>query len=183
MEVTGMAHLFLSGHGGWHPKLGYTKVPADCSVNFYTHFAKLLITGMEYQILRGTYTEVESTFGQWTMVPNMKLYGQPEQWTKRSEKELKRDVWGQNAMVFALDDEDDEATLSEIFAEINNGPRLPENLEFHWLACSEVQLRKAGGADIGFNAGDFNHDKGSGGRYRNQSKRGKWKDIRGELKR
>ena len=178
-----MAHVFLSGHGGWHPKLGYTKVPAGCSVNFYTHFAKLLITGMEYRILRGDYNQVESNFPQFSMVPNMKLYGQPEAWTQKSENELQSNAWGANAMIYALDDEDDETTLSEIFAEINENPRLPEDLEFHWLACSEVQLRKAGGADIGFNAGDFNHDRGSGGRYRNQSRRGTWKDIRGDLKR
>ena len=163
--------------------MGYTKVPADCSVHFYTHFAKLLITGMEYQILRGDYTQIESTFSQFSMVPNMKLYGQPQEWTEKSEKELNNSVWGKNAMVFTLQDEGDEATLSDLFSEIDNGPRLSESLEFHWLACSEVQLRKAGGADIGFNAGDFNHDRGTGGRYRNQSRRGKWKDIRGELKR
>jgi hypothetical protein len=181
-----MINVFLSGHGGWHPNQGYAKVPANCTVYFYTHFAKLLMTGMERQILRGEYKQVERTHTEFNMVPNMKLYGQPEAWTKSAEENLSEAAWGKSSTIIALDDEDDETTLSEIFAELNEGPRVPEELHFHWLCCSHVGLKSAGGADIGFNASDFNHNKnyqGIAGRYRNQNKRGVYKAIRGELKR
>ena len=181
-----MIHIFLSGHGGWSPSLGYTKVPANCTVTFYTHFAKLLMTGMERQILRGDYTEVDRTHTEFKMVPNMKLYGQPESWTKSAEENLSEAAWGNSSKVVSLDDEDDVTTLSELFEELNEGPKLPEEVNFHWLCCSHVGLKAAGGADIGFNASDFNHNKnyqGISGRYRNQNKRGVYKAIRGDLKR
>ena len=181
-----MINVFLSGHGGWSPSLGYTKVPPNCTVIFYTHFAKLLMTDMEGQILRGDYTQVERAHKQFNMVPNMKLYGQPDAWTRSAEDNLNEAFWGADAKVVALDDEDDEMTLSEMFAELNEGPKLPEEVTFHWLCCSHVGLKAAGGADIGFNASDFNHNRnyqGISGRYRNENKRGVFKAIRGELKR
>ena len=41
--------IFLSGHGGWEPSQGYTKLPKGCKIHFYTHFAKNMMTGMEHQ--------------------------------------------------------------------------------------------------------------------------------------
>ena len=52
-----MANIFISAHGALKPAFGYTKVPRGVTVVFYTHFAKNLITGMEYKVLEGSYLE------------------------------------------------------------------------------------------------------------------------------
>lgn len=179
-------HIFLSGHGGWTPSNGFIKVPARCSVHFYTHFAKLLLTDMEEKILRGQWKQTERSHGPYTNVPNMTLYGQPADWTKRAEKRLNRSVWGQNAHVLAAPDEDDQATLEELFDSLLEVGPLPEEVHFHWLCCSHVSLKPAGGADIGFNASDFVHNpkhQGLSGRYRNENTKGVFKPIIGELRR
>jgi hypothetical protein len=183
MDVT---HIFLSGHGGWTPSNGFTKVPARCTVHFYTHFAKLLMTGMSEKILRGTWKQAERSHGAFMMVPNMTLYGQPAEWTEKAERQLNRSVWGNDADIFAAPDEDDKGTLSELFDLMTEDGPLPLEVHFHWLCCSHVSLRKAGGADIGFNASDFIHNpnyQGLSGRYRNKNKNGVFKPIIGELKR
>jgi hypothetical protein len=179
-------HIFLSGHGGWSPASGYTTVPARCSLHFYTHFAKLLLTDMEVKVLRGQWTTVERSHAAFTTAPNMTLYGQPAEWTERANKRLNRSVWGEDAQVFAAPDEDDQATLSQLFEVLTEAGPLPQDLHFHWLCCSHVELKAAGGADIGFNASDFVHNpnyQNLSGRYRNKNKKGVFKPIVGELKR
>ncbi len=179
-------HIFLSGHGGWTPSDGFTKVPARCAVHFYTHFAKLLMTDMEEKILRGKWTHAERSHGAFMTVPNMTLYGQPADWTKNAKKRLNRSVWGNDAEILAAPNEDDQINLSELFDLLTEEGPLPEDLNFHWLCCSHVSLKEAGGADIGFNASDFVHNpkyQGLSGRYRNENKKGVFKPIVGELKR
>lgn len=179
-------HIFLSGHGGWTPSSGFTKMPARCSLHFYTHFAKLLMTDMETKILAGSWRTVERSHGPYMTAPNMTLYGQPAAWTQRAEKALDHGVWGADATILALPDEDDEATLSELFEEMIKAGPLEEDVHFHWLCCSHVDLKPAGGADVGFNASDFVHNsgyQGLSGRYRNENQRGVFKPIIGELKR
>lgn len=179
-------HIFLSGHGGWKPSSGYTQLPARCHLHFYTHFAKLLQTVMEVKILSGAWKATERSHGPFSAVPNMTLYGQPKAWTRRAEKNLSKAAWGSTAEVLALPDEDDEATLAQLFEEIAGADVPPEDVHFHWMCCSHVDLKPSGGADVGVNATDFADNlsyQGNSGRYRNENRRGTYKPILGELKR
>jgi hypothetical protein len=161
-------HLFVSGHGGWKPDYGYTQVPRGMQVNFYTHFAKNLMTGMEYKILAGTYTEKDRSIGEYCQCPNMRVSGQPDDWTTKSEASLSTAFWGDKAAVLGVP-QGDSAHLSDLFSEIGGHMRnegVTETIEVHWLACSTLQLKQVGGAAFGLNADDFGHHTDKAGRYR-----------------
>ena len=156
-----MRQIFLSGHGGWTPKQGYTSVPKGCKINFYTHFAKNLITGMEYQILEGKYTEIERTIDEFNQCPNMILSGQEASWTERSKNKLKHrnDIdWG-----LITPPEHGRYALSQIFAYYE---KKQEAVELHWMACQTLGLKSAGGSAVGVNAGDFAHDSSKPAQFR-----------------
>ncbi|AFL74229.1 putative adhesin [Thiocystis violascens] len=68
--------VFLAGHGEWDPENGFTQVPRGCSVAFYTHHAKTLLTNAAYQVVDGTYGgEPENVIGEYKQVPNMTQIG------------------------------------------------------------------------------------------------------------
>lgn len=156
-----MRQIFLTGHGGWKPSQGYTKVPKGCKINFYTHFAKNLITGMEYKILEGSYADIERTINQFMTCPNMVLSGQDVSWTEASKKRLKgrQDIdWG-----LITPPVKGRHQLSQIFAYFE---KKQEEVEFHWMACQTLQLRQVGGRAFGLNAGDFAHDPTTPAQFR-----------------
>jgi hypothetical protein len=156
-----MKQVFLSGHGGWTPKQGYTNVPKGCKINFYTNFAKNLITGMEYQILDGSYTNIDRTINEYMQCPNMLLSGQDKSWTDKSKERLKN----RNDIDWALitPPEKGRHMLSSIFAYFETKS---EAVEFHWLACQTLQLKQVGGRAHGLNAGDFAHDPSQPAQFR-----------------
>jgi len=153
--------LFLSGHGGWKPVNGYTQVPKGCSITFYTNFAKNLITGMEYQILAGTYHESDRTIREYMSCPNMQLSAQDDDWTQKSRSELAK---RHDANCVLFESPPDGLALADLF-EAWVGQNLPA-VDFHWMACQTLQLKKVGGRAFGLNAGDFAHDPSRPGRYR-----------------
>lgn len=159
-----MANLFLSGHGGWKPEYGYTNVPRGVSVVFYTHFAKNLITGMEYKILDGSYTTVDRVIGEFSPCPNMQISGQDDEWTKKSESKLNKAHWGNDAAVIGVP-KGESGKLDEFFDALAGEMRQRDTLTIHWLACSTLQLKQVGGRSHGLNAGDFQHEA-KPGRYR-----------------
>jgi hypothetical protein len=164
-----MPHIFISGHGGWKPEYGFTQVPRGVKVHFYTHFAKNLMTDMEYRILDGSFTDKDRTIEEYAQCPNMRASGQPDSWTETSENKLNKAVWGNDSMVVGVP-EGDAANLAELFKELDvlmNG--VDETLEIHWLACSTVQLKQVGGRSHGLNAADFRHHGDKPGRYRIRS--------------
>lgn len=156
-----MKQVFLSGHGGWTPDKGYTAVPAGCKINFYTDFAKLLMTDMEYQILDGTYSDVERTIEEFKQCPNMTLYAQATSWTEESKKRLQ----SRNDIDWALVTlgGNKRIQLSSVFKYFANKQ---ENAEFHWLACQDLGLKAVGGQDHGVNACDFKHHDDAPARFR-----------------
>lgn len=67
--------IYLTGHGGWTVKNGYTKVPKNCTFTFYTQNAKLMLASDVYKLIKGTYVgtadmEVDALHN----VQNMTLY-------------------------------------------------------------------------------------------------------------
>nr|WP_156799106.1 hypothetical protein [Gemmatimonas aurantiaca] len=160
-----MANMFLSGHGGWKPAFGYVQVPRGVSVAFYTHFAKNLITGMEYKILDGSYTTVDRVIGEYSQCPNMQISGQEAAWTTKSESKLNKAYWGDKSMVIGVP-EGQNGKLQEFFDLLSKTMNRGDTCTIHWLACSTLQLSQVGGRNHGLNAGDFKHDPNSQGRYR-----------------
>lgn len=154
-------HIFLSGHGGWEPSQGYTQVPRGCKVHFYTHFAKNLITGMEYKILEGTYNNIERTIDEFMMCPNMLLSEQEESWTQASRAALAR---RNDPDCVLLPAPSEGFTLNQLFSAWADAGL--DSAEFHWLACQTLKLRQVGGRNFGLNAGDFAHENTNPGRYR-----------------
>ncbi|MDX2151854.1 MAG: hypothetical protein SFV54_14035 [Bryobacteraceae bacterium] len=154
-------HVFLSGHGGWKPSQGYTNVPKGCKIHFYTNFAKNLITGMEYQILEGTYNTIDRTIEEYKSCPDMRLSAQDDSWTKKSEASLAK---RNDSNCVLLPSPPGGLLLSELF-KLWNDSQLP-GVEFHWLACQTLGLSQVGGRQYGLNAGDFRHDTSQPGRYR-----------------
>lgn len=132
--------VFLSGHGGWKPKNGFTQVPKGCKINFYTSFAKNLITGMEYMILEGTYTTVDRTIDQFMSCPNMQLSAQPDDWTRTSKEKL---ATRHDADCILLPSPPGGLSLAGLF-ELWMHEDLPP-VEFHWLACQTRGLKQVGG--------------------------------------
>ncbi|WP_425091460.1 putative adhesin [Tropicimonas sp. S265A] len=156
--------VFLSGHGGWKPESGYTRLPKGCKIHFYTDFAKNLITGMEYQILRGDYTDIQHSVDEYMQCPDLRLSSQDEKWTKRSETELaKRNDPDCSIMIAPAGG----ATLSELFQSWTKGNS--GEVEFHWMACQTLGLKQVGGRSHGLNAGDFSHSDKAKARYRIKS--------------
>ena len=156
-----MLQAFLSGHGGWTAAQGYVQVPKGCKVHFYTNFAKNLITGMEYMILEGTYTEIDRTIDEYHQCPNMKLSSQDKSWTDKSSAKLKarKDIdW---ALVTAPAGK--SVTLNDVFEYYKQKNQVAE---FHWLACQTLGLQQVGGWKFGLNAGDFAHDASKPAQYR-----------------
>ncbi len=170
-----MKHLFLSGHGGWKPDYGYTKVPRGVSVYFYTHFAKNLMTGMERQILAGTFTKNDRIITEFSQCPNMKISGQPDDWTTTAENALNKSHWGNDSTVVGVP-EGEEANLSELFDAFSGDMRQGDEVCIHWIACSTLQLKQVGGRAMGLNAGDFQHNPGNG-RYRIRNPDGSFRWI------
>ena len=156
-----MKQVFLSGHGGWTPQQGYTQVPKGCKINFYTHFAKNLITGMEYKILEGSYNEIERTIEEYKQCPNMKLSGQEASWTQKSKDKLK----GRTDIDWALLTPPEKGfySLSSVFKYF---AEKRESVEFHWMACQTLGLKQVGGRGFGLNAGDFAHDPSTPAQFR-----------------
>jgi hypothetical protein len=126
------------------------------------------MTGMEYKILAGTYTEKDRSIGEYNQCPDMRVSGQPDEWTAKSEANLSTAFWGAAAAVIGVP-EGESAHLSELFSEMSEHMRnegFTETIEIHWLACSTLQLKQVGGRAFGLNAGDFGHHTDKPGRYR-----------------
>jgi hypothetical protein len=152
--------VFLSGHGGWKPANGYTTVPKGCSIAFYTNFAKNLITGMEYKILEGSWTQTDRVIEEFKSCPNMLLSKQDADWTERSRKmlNLRNDP---TAKLLTTPTSIDLSDFFEYWVKKGAGPA-----NFHWMACQTLQLKQSGGRNVGLNAGDFAHDPSQPGRFR-----------------
>jgi hypothetical protein len=153
-------HVFLSGHGGWSPRDGWVMVPKGCRIHFYTHFAKNMITGMEYMILSGQYTDIDRTIEEYKQCPNMVLSHQEDSWTQKSLEKLqvRNDIqWS------LITPPNGRFRLGQIF---DYWSTRNEEAEFHWMACQTLSLKQVGGRKFGLNAGDFSHDTSMPGKYR-----------------
>ncbi len=129
--------IFLCGHGNWHLKDGFTVVPANTKVTFYTKNAKTLWIQEAYKVLNGTtqFTENDlDVYGPHSSVPDMTLSAVSAQ--QRSEFELhakgRPGNWDQ---IFA--DPGHPKKLSTIM-----GLHTMQGNDLVWLACREVNFNR-----------------------------------------
>ena len=66
---------FICGHGAWDPKNGYTQVPKNCRLTFYTENAKWMNSHEVFKLIQGNETlSPVSVHGPYKTVPNMTFY-------------------------------------------------------------------------------------------------------------
>jgi len=158
------AQIFLHGHGGWKPTDGYTEVPRNSSVTFYTHFAKLLNATMAYPILGNTYTnQHERVIEQYKLVPDMVLsnltVGQ-----RQTATNIFSGGGGRNLYMLPASPPR-RVTLSALMKWFREKVSDDVMLQFHWIACQQLGLKAVGGGEFGVNASDRSNQVGHEGEY------------------
>lgn len=154
--------VFLHGHGSWAPAMGFTTVPARCSVTFYTHFAKLLNATMVSQILGGTYTgTVDRTLEGFMTVPDCRMTSLTTGQVENANKWFS----GTGAMLHMLPASPPTVRkqLSTLMSECISA--MGNELDFHWLCCQSLSLKQKGGRKLGLNASDRTAQVGHEGYY------------------
>ena len=145
-------HYFLSGHGTWEPKNGYTKLPKGCTIHFYSHFAKTISTKFSRMIMRGDYDTKELSIGEYKMCPNLELSVQNIKWNLLDQKALEKRSNKEECLLYFISD---KILLDQIFANIENKGGLSETeIEFHWMACYKLAITGSQLGDFGVNVQD-----------------------------
>ncbi|MCB2135610.1 MAG: hypothetical protein KDE08_06645 [Rhodobacteraceae bacterium] len=174
------AEIFIHGHGSWKPANGYFQMPKNCSVSFYTHFAKLLNATMAYPILENAYSgEADRTIGQFMQVPNMQL-SSLTQTQQNSADDLFAKGGGRNLYTLPPAPPVVRISLEKIVdmhvAALERSGKRNVELRFHWIACQQLGLKSKGGGEAGVNASDRSNQSGHKGQYLF-----KWRDDNGVL--
>lgn len=159
------ADIFIHGHGTWKPVNGFTVVPKNSSITFYTHFAKLLNATMAYPILRNTFTgESERTIPAYMMVPNMTLSS-----LTAAQRHTAGTIFaagaGRNLYMLPAAPPTKRVTLEAVMERFRKITDLDLELRFHWLACQHLGLKAVGGGALGVNASDRTFQTGHRGQY------------------
>ena len=149
---------FLAGHGEWNPENGFTQVPKGCSVTFYTHHAKTVLTDAAYEVVAGTYaSQPESRIEQYMQVPNMTQVG-----FVGAEVHIRNNF--QNS--FAQNNDPNtrilllpagaRASLKQLFEALDGQIRAAVDqfggIDFHWCCCRYVLMKGEIRGTAGFNA-------------------------------
>lgn len=140
-----MPNVFLAGHGSWNIKAnGFTRVPKNVVVTFYTEPMKNLFTADMLAIIGGTYQgEVKDVYEPGSSIPDYTLY--PDTVNEPKCRELIRarnDKDHGLLMVLA----GKTSTLGRLMSIMAPGTNLV------WCACRYTELRDVGGKSIGVNA-------------------------------
>lgn len=168
-----MTVVFLHGHGSWKPEFGYTQVPRNCSVTFYTHFAKLLNQTMVRLILNGTFAgQFERTIGAFHAVPNLRMSSLTQGQYDWADATF---VPG-GRVLYRLPPAPPTQRffLSQMMQAFTDAWGRDAQIDYHWLCCQALGLDKVGGGEVGLNASDRTAQTGHEGEYLF-----KWKDGNG----
>ena len=155
--------IVFSGHGEW--MLGndtFVKLPAKCSMKFYTLNMKTLSDAFGGDLDRGMISgvSVDQQAGPFKNVPDMKLFppfGPP---LHIRTPDLSR--WHVLKLPAAVPTDDknlqiqiqrdyDGATLSDLFSCLEPAIDSADETLFIWAACRAINLKRAGGKKFGVN--------------------------------
>ncbi|APR81587.1 Hypothetical protein A7982_06936 [Minicystis rosea] len=147
--------MFIHMHGGWAPNNRFTVVPKGCSVTFWSPYAKLLPSSTARAILGNTWTgQPDRVVGEYKSVPDFELV--PLSVTElEGDKKARHHAPGRGFFSAG-----NQMRLSQAIEQCRKDMGLSEEINFHWLCCQELMLKRAGGGKFGVNAGDQVHKFG-----------------------
>lgn len=154
--------IVFSGHGDW--KLGddgFAKLPAKCSMKFFTMNARTLSDGLGGNIDRGIIEglEPDQEAGAFKSVPDMRLYPptglnirdpNPANW-HILELPGPVPVNNKNIQVKINDAYQGGADLNLMFELLAPAIQQADSVMFLWAACRALGLKPAGGEKLGIN--------------------------------
>ncbi|TFW31980.1 putative adhesin [Massilia horti] len=127
---------FICGHGQWDPKDGYTQVPKNCRLTFYTENAKWMNSHEVFELIKGTPTlSPASSHGPYKTVPNMRFFPDDPPLKAYSKAIKPADV----SLVFTTQARGKQ--LSELFHAFVNAS---VNFDIVWACCRDLNLRPTG---------------------------------------
>ncbi len=142
-----MATVFLAGHGSWDVKSnGFTTVPKNVCVTFYTESMKNMFTSDMFAIIEGAYNgEVKQIYEPGQQIPNYTLYPDTRNEPRCRQLVKSRNQGGSNyglLMVVA----GTTSTLEKLMS------IMAPSTNIVWCACRYTELKDVGGKSIGVNA-------------------------------
>lgn len=130
--------ILIVGHGSWKPGDGYTKVPAGCTITFYTEFGKTMHGNEADEIVAGRLDRAPArVVDEFKMVPNMHYYPDSDENLKDFRKLRRRHRKGAGLVYTTRAGGRD---LAGLFAGIQR--RNQRNVDFHWVACQAVEFAR-----------------------------------------
>lgn len=127
-------NAFIIGHGSWTPDDGHAKVPAGCTLSFYTEFGKTLGGTDSDNLIAGRLGRAaHRTVEEFMMVPNMKYFPM-DAVDVQDARNLRR---GTDVLVHTAND--DGRDLKGLFAATT--AQQVKDMDFHWAACSAIMFK------------------------------------------
>ena len=150
--------IFLTGHGGHTPENGFFALPRNCTVTFYTMYAKLMLESDVYELVSGRHTgDYHQRVEAYMSCPNMTLYKDDDYMVPKTMNALSQNPDGSSCRVMCANFlGEDEVNLEDLVEGVCRG--IPnEQLDFVWTCCQDLSLRHVQGStiarDSGLNAG------------------------------
>ena len=136
--------VYLCGHGQWKPKSGYVSLPKNCTITFYTHFAKLMLQDAVEEIVAGNYHGTPDLVARgFSQVPNMTLFPEDDSDdyidTKKAVKKNPAYNGGQGARVY-FTKKKNGLTLKEFFKKQAQHMFTVGGYDLHWCCCRHVDM-------------------------------------------
>ena len=136
--------VFFAGHGSWAAKDGYTTVPKNCTMTFYTKNAKNMFTTDMFAVIDGTFKgspdQVVASYGS---IPNLRLF--PD---LANEGACKKKCPA--GSIVYMHRQPNGFTLEQIFRVFDQDT----SYDFVWACCRFNDLKDVGGKDLGVNAAE-----------------------------
>jgi len=146
--------IFLTGHGGHTPKNGFFALPKDCTMTFYTMYAKLMQEPDVYELVSGRHKGPHhQRIEQYMNCPDMTLYKDDAPFVPKTLIALRKNPDKERCRVFCTNFIGvDQVNLRSIVRAIR--ARMPnEKLDFVWACCRDLSLRHVRGSTITRDAG------------------------------
>ncbi len=152
--------IVFSGHGSWEVKEdSYVKLPAKCSIKFYTMNMKSLSDSLGGDIDRGVITglQPDQEAGPFGSIPDMRLYPpdglnirnpNPATWQVVKLPSTAGLTGSKNLQIQIDDQYTDGASLSVMLDYLKPAINSSSSVMFLWAACRAIGLRDRGGEQL-----------------------------------
>lgn len=153
--------IVFSGHGSWEVKQDdYVKLPARCSIKFYTMNMRTLSDGLGGDIDRGIIDglEPDQQAGPFSRIPDMRLFPptgltirapDPATWQVIKIPDNPVQAGNKNLQIQIANGFAGGGSLSQIFTYLQPAIRSASSVIFLWAACRASGLRPTGGRSFG----------------------------------